>query len=422
MSRSFVRREAANRSLVPPTSALTGVAPMTGWCTSDLSRADRQGLRHPWDRARPARPGDRPRPRRRLRRASPGRRASSSAATCARRAWSSSAAFSDGADGAGRRRRRPRPGVDRPRLLRRRPLRRARRDVHRLAQPGAVQRRQAVPGRRPPGRRRHRPGRRAGGWRRRCSPATVPCRRRRRATSPPSTCSTSSPTTSCRSSTPPPSRPLRVVADTANGMGGLVVPKVFERLPQVELEVMYGELDGTFPNHPADPIQPANQRDLQARVVAGGVRRRPRLRRRRRPGLRRRRDRPRPVGLDHHGAARRRDAATSTLAAPSSTTSSAPAPSPRSSASTAASPSGPRSATRYIKQIMAETRRRVRRRALGPLLLPRQLPGRLRHHRHDARARAAEPGRRRAVGAAQALRALRRLGRDQHRRRRPARR
>jgi len=64
--------------------------------------------------------------------------------------------------------------------------------------------------------------------------------------------------------------PLKVVADTANGMGGLVVPKVFERLPQVDLEVMYGELDGTFPNHPADPIQPANQLDLQARVVAGG--------------------------------------------------------------------------------------------------------------------------------------------------------
>jgi phosphomannomutase len=65
-------------------------------------------------------------------------------------------------------------------------------------------------------------------------------------------------------------RPLRVVADTANGMGGLVVPAVFERLPQVTLEVMYGELDGTFPNHPADPLQPANQRDLQARVVSGG--------------------------------------------------------------------------------------------------------------------------------------------------------
>jgi phosphomannomutase len=38
----------------------------------------------------------------------------------------------------------------------------------------------------------------------------------------------------------------------------------------VELELMYGELDGTFPNHPADPLQPANQRDLRARVVSGG--------------------------------------------------------------------------------------------------------------------------------------------------------
>lgn len=65
-------------------------------------------------------------------------------------------------------------------------------------------------------------------------------------------------------------RPLRVVADTANGMGGLVVPAVFERLPQMTLEVMYGELDGTFPNHPADPLQTANQLDLQTRVVAGG--------------------------------------------------------------------------------------------------------------------------------------------------------
>jgi phosphomannomutase len=63
---------------------------------------------------------------------------------------------------------------------------------------------------------------------------------------------------------------LKVVADTANGMGGLVVPTVFERLP-FDLELMYGELDGTFPNHPADPIQPANQRDLQARVSASGA-------------------------------------------------------------------------------------------------------------------------------------------------------
>ena len=49
--------------------------------------------------------------------------------------------------------------------------------------------------------------------------------------------------------------PMTVVADTANGMGGLVVPIVFDGLP-FDLEVMYGELDGTFPNHPPDPINP----------------------------------------------------------------------------------------------------------------------------------------------------------------------
>ena len=65
-------------------------------------------------------------------------------------------------------------------------------------------------------------------------------------------------------------RPLKVVADTANGMGGLVVPAVFDPLP-FELEVLYPELDGTFPNHPADPIQPENQRDLQDRVLATGA-------------------------------------------------------------------------------------------------------------------------------------------------------
>ena len=61
-------------------------------------------------------------------------------------------------------------------------------------------------------------------------------------------------------------RPLRVVADTANGMGGLTAPAVFAGLP-FELDVIFGELDGTFPNHPADPIQPENLRDLQARVL-----------------------------------------------------------------------------------------------------------------------------------------------------------
>ncbi len=65
-------------------------------------------------------------------------------------------------------------------------------------------------------------------------------------------------------------RPLRIVADTANGMGGLVVPAVFAGLP-FTLEVLYPELDGTFPNHPADPIQPENLRDLQKRVLETGA-------------------------------------------------------------------------------------------------------------------------------------------------------
>ena len=65
-------------------------------------------------------------------------------------------------------------------------------------------------------------------------------------------------------------RPLKVVADTANGMGGLVAPAVFEGLP-FDLEILFGELDGTFPNHPPDPIQPENQRALQARVLETGA-------------------------------------------------------------------------------------------------------------------------------------------------------
>ncbi len=65
-------------------------------------------------------------------------------------------------------------------------------------------------------------------------------------------------------------RPLRIVADTANGMGGLVVPEVFAQLP-FEVEIMYPELDGTFPNHPADPLNPENIKDLQRRVREVGA-------------------------------------------------------------------------------------------------------------------------------------------------------
>ena len=65
-------------------------------------------------------------------------------------------------------------------------------------------------------------------------------------------------------------RPLKVVADTANGMGGLIVPLVFADLP-FDVEILFPELDGTFPNHPADPIQPENLVDLKAAVLTHGA-------------------------------------------------------------------------------------------------------------------------------------------------------
>jgi len=64
--------------------------------------------------------------------------------------------------------------------------------------------------------------------------------------------------------------PLRVVTDTANGVGGLIVPAVFSGLP-MELTMLFAELDGTFPNHPADPINVENLRDLQRAVREGSA-------------------------------------------------------------------------------------------------------------------------------------------------------
>jgi phosphomannomutase len=71
------------------------------------------------------------------------------------------------------------------------------------------------------------------------------------------------------------SRKLKVVIDTGNGMGGFTVPAVlgdgiFLALP-VEIDAMYFELDGTFPNHEANPIDPENLRDLQQRVLEVGA-------------------------------------------------------------------------------------------------------------------------------------------------------
>ncbi len=68
-----------------------------------------------------------------------------------------------------------------------------------------------------------------------------------------------------RSLVPVEGRRLKVVVDAGNGMAGHTAPAVFGKL-DVELVPMYFELDGTFPNHEANPIEPANTRDLQIRV------------------------------------------------------------------------------------------------------------------------------------------------------------
>jgi phosphomannomutase len=65
-------------------------------------------------------------------------------------------------------------------------------------------------------------------------------------------------------------RRLSVVVDAGNGMGGHTVPAVFAGLP-LDTTSMYFELDGSFPNHEANPIDPANTADLQARVLAEGA-------------------------------------------------------------------------------------------------------------------------------------------------------
>jgi len=64
-------------------------------------------------------------------------------------------------------------------------------------------------------------------------------------------------------------RPLKVAIDAGNGMAGKTVPLVFDDLP-IEVVPLFFELDGTFPNHPANPIEPENLVDLQRAVVDNG--------------------------------------------------------------------------------------------------------------------------------------------------------
>jgi len=66
-------------------------------------------------------------------------------------------------------------------------------------------------------------------------------------------------------------RDLRVVIDAGNGMGGHSAPVVLGAEEHLEIDPLYFELDGTFPNHEANPIDPKNLVDLQARVRATGA-------------------------------------------------------------------------------------------------------------------------------------------------------
>ena len=65
-------------------------------------------------------------------------------------------------------------------------------------------------------------------------------------------------------------RPLKIVVDAGNGMAGKMLPPIFERLP-FKVVPMYFELDGSFPNHPPNPIDPETMEDLQQKVIDEGA-------------------------------------------------------------------------------------------------------------------------------------------------------
>lgn len=67
------------------------------------------------------------------------------------------------------------------------------------------------------------------------------------------------------------SRRLKVVVDAGNGMAGHTVPAVLGSVAALDVVPLYFELDGTFPNHDANPLEPENLRDLEAKVVAEGA-------------------------------------------------------------------------------------------------------------------------------------------------------
>ena len=244
-----------------------------------------------------------------------------------------------------------------------------------------------------------------------------PSRPLRPGRSPSRTCSTTTPTT-CSRSRRCRARALKVVVDAGNGMAGLTAPAVLGRL-DVEVVPLYFELDGTFPNHEANPIEPANLVDLQAQGARDRRRHRPRLRRRRRPLLPGRR--ARRAGQPEHadGADRRAGAGQGARVRGH--------PQPDHLARRAGDrhrarrDAGPHPRRPLLHQgDDGRDRRDLRRRALRALLLPRLLACRLRDAGRAARAGRARRDRPAALGGAGAVRPLRRERRDQLRGGRPA--
>ena len=190
-------------------------------------------------------------------------------------------------------------------------------------------------------------------------------------------------------------RPLKVVVDAGNGMGGHTVPPCSRR--PVQSSPLYFELDGTFPNHEANPLDPENLVDLQAKVRETGA----------------------DIGLAFDGDADRcfvvdeRGDPISPSASPRGRRPRAGQASrrevihnlitskavPELITEHGGTPVRTRVGHSFIKAEMADARRGVRRRALGALLLPRLLAGRHRHARGAARARRAGRAGRPAVGA-----------------------
>ena len=294
-----------------------------------------------------------------------------------------------GAAAAGCGRARPRPGRHRDGLLRRRLARaRGRHDGHRVAQPEAVHRDEARPPRRAAGRRRVRAcstsatARGQAGVRGTRCAATV--------TEGSAELTTSGPPTSsgcCRSWTCRRSSRCKVVIDAANGMAGAMLPPVLERLP-IEAVRCYFEPDGSFPNHEPNPLLPENREFIVRKTLEEGAdlgvafdgdadrcffvddTRRVRPRRLRDRALRRERAR--------EGARARRSSTTCARAGRCRDTIE------RGRRHRAREPRRPR----VHQGADAQGGRRLRRRGLRPLLLPRLQPGRLGRRPVPAHARA----------------------------------